>query len=635
MILILPVTFLLIFLHFYKKNNKRLAFINSYLILSFQIFFVTELLTFFQYLNSITVFFSHLLFAISYYFYFSPKITYQKIKVKPLDFLDKTMLGLIIFISAITLIIAIISPPNNWDSMSYHLSRIQHWIQNNGVHFFGTNNFRQNLFSPFSEFIILHTQILSNSDVFANSVQWFNLIICMSTISLICKEFGLSRRLQLFSAFFICSMPIVILESSSTQNDIILSTFILLFYYYQLCSIKNPSRSNLYFSGLSLGLGVLTKGTSYVFLFSIGVTYFLYSFIYNNSISRKTVLHRTIGIIFIGLSINIPHYTRSFIKYGDFLGLNSNQIHANEIFSLLTIFSNFIRHLAFQLGSNIELLNWYLYRIVQIFLGDKISDPKTSFLDRDFRPPFFSLHEDSAGNFIHTVLISIVFILSFFLFRKIRKIQMTSFLISLVSILLYCLLFKWQPWTGKILSLLIVVTPFTLVVVSYAFKDRMLKIIISFVLFILLIGTLPYLFLNKSRPLLPLNNKSIIYQDRLMGYFNNRPELFKQYQSLVKNIIINDVEFSNDYIAYHLGGDTWEYPFWVMLKEKFSKKIPFIFNLRKDDLHNLIQSNSLPIYIILENRLFINLEKIEKCYDIISTEQNFSLLKKSRSINEK
>ena len=37
-------------------------------------------------------------------------------------------------------------------------------------------------------------------------------------LAVVCKEFGLSRRLQFFSAFFICSMPIVILEASSTQN---------------------------------------------------------------------------------------------------------------------------------------------------------------------------------------------------------------------------------------------------------------------------------------------------------------------------------------------------------------------------------------------------------------------------------
>ena len=44
---------------------------------------------------------------------------------------------------------------------------------------------------------------------------------------------------------------------------------------------------------------------------------------------------------------------------------------ATQIFSVGTIFSNLIRHLAYQLGSNFSLINWYLYQIVKLFLGEK------------------------------------------------------------------------------------------------------------------------------------------------------------------------------------------------------------------------------------------------------------------------
>ncbi|MDC3166484.1 hypothetical protein OA955_01870, partial [Candidatus Marinimicrobia bacterium] len=112
----------------------------------------------------------------------------------------------------VTLATALISPPNNWDSMSYHMSRVEYWIQNKTISFFKTNNPRQNILSPFSEFLILHFQILSGSDIFANLAQWINLIIVLAAVSLICKEFGLSIRLQLIAATFICSLPIVLLQ---------------------------------------------------------------------------------------------------------------------------------------------------------------------------------------------------------------------------------------------------------------------------------------------------------------------------------------------------------------------------------------------------------------------------------------
>ena len=70
------------------------------------------------------------------------------------------------------------------------------------------------------------------------------------------------------------------------------------------------------------------------------------------------------------------------------LGLNNLPSLTNELFSFGVMFSNLIRHIAYQLGTNINIINWYIYRIVKILLGDNINDPKTSFLDRDFRPPF-------------------------------------------------------------------------------------------------------------------------------------------------------------------------------------------------------------------------------------------------------
>ena len=63
----------------------------------------------------------------------------------------------------------------------------------------------------------------------------------LAAVSLICKEFGLGQRLQLISATFICSLPIVLLQASSTKNDIVASTFILLFYYYQIILVKKYS----------------------------------------------------------------------------------------------------------------------------------------------------------------------------------------------------------------------------------------------------------------------------------------------------------------------------------------------------------------------------------------------------------
>ena len=525
-----------------------------------------------------------------------------------------------------TLVTALISPPNNWDSMTYHMSRVEYWIQNKGIRFFTTNNPRQNIFAPFSEFFILHFQILSGSDMFANLVQWISLIISLTTVSLICKEFGLSQRLQLISAVFICSLPIVLLQASSTKNDIVASTFILLFYYYQIILIKKYSISSICFAGIALGLGILTKGTSYILLFATGITYLAY-LVFFKIWDIRNIIYRY-GIIFsIGLLINLPHYLRNLFKYNDFLGLDTLPSLINEFFSFGVMFSNLIRHIAYQLGTNINIINWYIYRIVKILLGNNISDPKTSFLDRDFRPPFFSLHEDAAGNTIHTLAIIIIFFISILFIKKIKRIQLTSLYIAVMSIFLYCFLLKWQPWTGKVLPLFIIATPFLMISLNYIFKIKKLKISFYILLVIMIIGTFPYLFYNKSRPILPLNDKSILYQDRLLSYFNNKPDSYDQYKSIIDKLDKSEVS-KQDSIALHLGGDSWDYPFLVMLKKKFNNKPPYIFHLKRTDINKIENENLFPKYIICENQFSNNLERTNSYYQIEAISKDFSLFKK-------
>ena len=526
----------------------------------------------------------------------------------------------------ITLITALISPPNNWDSMTYHMSRVEYWIQNKGIFFFKTNNPRQNVLAPFSEFLILHFQILSGSDIFANLVQWISLIIGLTAVSLICKEFGLDKRLQLISAIFICSLPIVLLQASSTKNDIVASTFILLFYYYQILLIKRYSIASVYLAGFSLGLGILTKGTCYILFFAIGITYFAYLIAFKIWDTKKIIFRYGI-IFFIGLLINLPHFLRNIFKYNDLLGLSALPSLTNEFFSFGVMFSNLIRHIAYQLGTKIDIINWYIYRIVEILLGNNINDPKTSFLDRDFRPPFFSLHEDAAGNLIHTLVIIIIFFISLAFIKQFKRIQLTSLFIAVISILLYCFLLKWQPWTGKVLPLFVITTPFLMVALNYILPIKKLKIAFYIILVIILIRTLPYLFYNESRPLLANNYKSILYQERFEGYFNNRTDLYKQYKKIINGFDKTEVS-KKDSIALYLGGDSWDYPFLVMLKKKFNNTPPYVSQINKKDIQKIGNVKPPPMYIIFENQFKHNLTPAKMYYQVKDSSKDFTLLKK-------
>ena len=136
-----------------------------------------------------------------------------------------------------TFLTALIYPPNTPDSMSYHMPRVMHWIQNQNVDFYPTSTTRQLYVSPFSEYVILHLQLIVNGDRLANLVQWFSMFGSLIGVSLIARELGGNTKSQIFSALFCATIPMGILQSTSTQTDYVVSFWIVILVYFLLCYI--------------------------------------------------------------------------------------------------------------------------------------------------------------------------------------------------------------------------------------------------------------------------------------------------------------------------------------------------------------------------------------------------------------
>ena len=131
-----------------------------------------------------------------------------------------------------TLIICIIYPPTTPDSMSYHLPRVMNWIQYGNLNFFATSDTRQLIMPPFSEYLLLHLQLVSNNDSLSNFPQWFAMFLSLVGISLIIKEFKGSTRTQLVGVLFAITLPMGILQSTSTQTDYITSFWLVVTVYF-------------------------------------------------------------------------------------------------------------------------------------------------------------------------------------------------------------------------------------------------------------------------------------------------------------------------------------------------------------------------------------------------------------------
>jgi hypothetical protein len=169
----------------------------------------------------------------------------------------------------LTFLSGILYAPNTIDSTVYHLTRIEFWIQHKNVNYFATQTDRMLYQPPLAEYMILQLRVLQDSDTFTFIIQWiFALGACVG-VSLLAEIAGGNKKVQYLSFFIAATIPILILQSSSSQNDVTVSFFIVMAAYFLLKNLKENQSSSAIFSGFSIGEAILTKGTAYVFLFPI------------------------------------------------------------------------------------------------------------------------------------------------------------------------------------------------------------------------------------------------------------------------------------------------------------------------------------------------------------------------------
>ena len=211
------------------------------------------------------------------------------------------------------LAIALVYPPNNWDSMVYHMARVASWTQQGSIGFFPTTILRQITFPPLAGWHILHFQILASGDRFANTVQWLALVGCGMAASLIAGELKQAFPVQVLALVIATTLPMGLLQGSSTQNDLVVSFWLLAFVLFSLQYLRKPTAARMSSCGLALGFALLTKGTAYVLAPPLAVMLLLYGIIHTQGArSRLKVVSAAMVILTIALLLNSSHWARNW-----------------------------------------------------------------------------------------------------------------------------------------------------------------------------------------------------------------------------------------------------------------------------------------------------------------------------------
>jgi hypothetical protein len=477
--------------------------------------------------------------------------------------------ALALYIGGITLLLMLtgvgttLAPVNNWDSMTYHLPRVFHWLQNASVQHYPTHIPRQLYQGPYAEFVILHTVALTGTDALANHVQWFSLLISAVGTSLIVRRLGGGSRAGWLAALLTVTVPMALLQATGTQNDLVEAMWLVTLAWAVLRFRDMPSPANAGWVGVALGLAVLTKGTAYTLAFPLMVWFGLATLR-----EMEWATWRPFAIVVVlFFALNSGHYLRNWASFETPLGMAEG--YGNELASPAAVASNTLRNLTLNATTPSDKLNYQLFlRPVRWthnnILGLSLDDPRTTYAERDFAYNYISASEDSAPNPLHFFLAFVVGAgYTVGALRNGHTPRLTWYLLTVIAtFVLFSALLKWQIWATRLLTpLFILFVPWMAVVMSRWPRHLVDGIAVLFVL-----AALPYPLLNCNRPLIsaawpPFTcGRAAVFAPESVTAFNSRLGAREPYLTAAN--ALNDVACVD--VGLVLGEDSWEYPIWTL-----------------------------------------------------------------------
>jgi hypothetical protein len=467
-------------------------------------------------------------------------------------------IAVVVLFLALTAVVALIAAPNSYDGLSYHLMRVESWIQQGSVAPFATNDIRQLFMPSWAEYNILQLRLLSGNDRFSNLVQWIGLAGCAGGAALLATTLGGGRIAAVAAAALVATLPQAIAQASGTQTDVIAACWAVIAAAFGYRLLRGPGdRWDIALTGIALGLAAATKQTALlaasIALVPAGVLLLL-----QRERRREGLVCAGAAVLAIAL-IAGPQLARNHSVFGDLRG------HPALVGSLVmekrspgVVTANVLRNGAAHFGTPSTPLNEAVATLVARVsrgLGADPDDPATT-----WSPPFravpWSTHEEFASSPLHLLLILACVVAA--TRRRAPGIRLGFLAALVVGVLVFSALFKWQVYIVRLQ------TP--LIVLALAWAATELEHVPTVgrraLLLLLAIAALPYALLNYTRPLLQLPSQAvtplpgILTIPRNLQYFNYSPGVGRAYWDVAMHIARSDCID----VGVRAWPDAWLYP---------------------------------------------------------------------------
>lgn len=370
-------------------------------------------------------------------------------KIPKLTKFDTLILLALISSLIIQLLNVIFLGQTNWDSQSYHLPRAMSWLQQGSLDYFPTPNERENVSQILPS--VLYAFSLSYSPI--GAALAINSFIALLLILLAVKNLVFviagNQSAALFATLFVASVPMLIVQASSTQTDLLASSSIALV-ISAIAKVRREKKSLLDFPSrlaisVSFAFAIASKATAVIAL--IPVLIMVPIFLKLDKVP-STVL-KTAGLAGALTAITSGPYLFRLLGSWEISGAGTQVLSRD--YSLNSILSGIVKNGATALQApNADWIRIVFDAAMSMsrFLNLNLNVDGTNFT---YTPVFemYDPYTDSHLGFpIHILLSVTVLVLALYKYNK-NKTPILLILTGFTQLLLLSIAVKWQPWIGR------------------------------------------------------------------------------------------------------------------------------------------------------------------------------------------
>lgn len=231
------------------------------------------------------------------------------LRVVAADPVTLAFLAVVCAVLGYELMLALVVPANNWDSLTYHLSRAAAWKQAAGIHWIANApTARMNEFQPLAEQEILFFFVAAGSGALFALPQYLAELAMLVAVYGASRRLGFDQRAAACSAALLATFSAFALQATTAQNDLVAAALPVI----AACFLLGGAPVEAVLAGAALGIGLGVKLTTVLtwpvlaWLVWIG--------------GRRTAVRTIAGGVAAFLAVGVWGYVMNVVHTGHVLG---------------------------------------------------------------------------------------------------------------------------------------------------------------------------------------------------------------------------------------------------------------------------------------------------------------------------